>query len=193
MFHTVVGHYLGCGWSVEQILQHLRQFPDGIGGRYLSEGRLSREIARSASKYTAGALPLFDGWATAFEAKVDRRRSRRRSSQDRLSRRIRTTIRSSTMISTSRGAAAGSEAAAACIAHGDPDPRPLKSWLIKRLMPAVGHGLLAASGAPARPSSCLISRRALGTGQPFLGHVVKRQMRRAADRGRRRRRGAAAA
>ena len=27
--------------------------------------------------------------------------------------------------------------------HGDTDPRPLKAWLIKRLMPAVGHGLLS--------------------------------------------------
>ncbi|MHC2161537.1 hypothetical protein ACVL5V_003958 [Bradyrhizobium ottawaense] len=27
--------------------------------------------------------------------------------------------------------------------HGDADPRPLKAWLIKRLMPAVGHGLLS--------------------------------------------------
>ena len=39
-FHMVVGHYLGCGWSVEQIDEHLRQFPDGIAGRYLGEGRL---------------------------------------------------------------------------------------------------------------------------------------------------------
>ena len=61
-FHMVVGHYLGCGWSVEQIYEHLRQFPDGIAGRYLGEGRLSREIARSASKYTDRALPLLDGW-----------------------------------------------------------------------------------------------------------------------------------
>ena len=62
MFHMVVGHYLGCGWSVEQIDEHLRQFPDGIAGRYLGEGRLSREIARSAGKYNDRALPLFDGW-----------------------------------------------------------------------------------------------------------------------------------
>ena len=62
MFHMVVGHYLGCGWSVEQIDEHLQQFPDGIAGRYLGEGRLSREIARSASKYNDRALPLLDGW-----------------------------------------------------------------------------------------------------------------------------------
>jgi hypothetical protein len=56
-----VGHYLGCGWSVEQIDEHLRQYPDGVAGRYLAEGRLAREIARSAGKYTDRALPLFDG------------------------------------------------------------------------------------------------------------------------------------
>ena len=50
-FHMVVGHYLGCGWSVERIYEHLQQFPDGIAGRYIGEGRLSGEIARSASKY----------------------------------------------------------------------------------------------------------------------------------------------
>ena len=62
MFHAIVGHYLGCGWSVEQICEHLRQFPDGIADRYLGEGRLSREISRSASKYTDRKLPLFDSW-----------------------------------------------------------------------------------------------------------------------------------
>ena len=55
MFHTVVGHYLGCGWSVEQIDEHLRQFPDGIAGRYFGEGRLFREISRSAGKYNGRA------------------------------------------------------------------------------------------------------------------------------------------
>ena len=71
-FHTIVGHYLGVGWGAEQIFAHLQQFPDGIGGRYLSEGRLSGEIARSANKYAAGALPLSDvnGWANGFEAKA---------------------------------------------------------------------------------------------------------------------------
>ena len=59
-FHMIVGHYLGCGWSVEQIDEHLRQFPDGIAGRYLGEGRLSREISRSASKYNDRALPLLE-------------------------------------------------------------------------------------------------------------------------------------
>ena len=61
MFHMVVGHYLGCGWSVEQIDEHLRQYPDGVAGRYFAEGRLSREISRSASKYLDRTLPQLDG------------------------------------------------------------------------------------------------------------------------------------
>ena len=32
-FHMVVGHFVGCGWTVEQINEHLQQFTDGIGGR----------------------------------------------------------------------------------------------------------------------------------------------------------------
>ena len=51
VFHAIVGHYLGCGYSVEQIFEHLQQFPDGIGARYIAEDRLATEIARSASKY----------------------------------------------------------------------------------------------------------------------------------------------
>jgi hypothetical protein len=34
LFHTIVGHYIGCGWNDEQILRHIQQFPNGIGGRF---------------------------------------------------------------------------------------------------------------------------------------------------------------
>jgi hypothetical protein len=65
LFHTIVGHYVGCGWGIEQILAHLQEFPDGIGARYLREDRLHKEIARSVSKYAGvNVLPLFDTWNT---------------------------------------------------------------------------------------------------------------------------------
>ena len=72
MFHTVVGHYLGCGWSAEQICEHLQQFPDGIGGRYLSEGRLARRDRQERQQVQRRALPLLNGWMapTAAEAKA---------------------------------------------------------------------------------------------------------------------------
>ena len=33
LFHAVVGHFVGCGWDVARIQEHLQQFPGGIGGR----------------------------------------------------------------------------------------------------------------------------------------------------------------
>src|SRR5262249_44138219 len=62
VFHQIIGHYVGCGWQVDRILQHLQQYPDGIGSRYLAEDRLRQEIDRSAGKYAKAELPLFDSW-----------------------------------------------------------------------------------------------------------------------------------
>ena len=59
VFHSVVGHYVGCGWQVDRILEHISRYPDGIGGRYIAEDRLRREIERSAGKYSKPIeLPL---------------------------------------------------------------------------------------------------------------------------------------
>src|SRR5262249_40199411 len=60
-------------------------------------------------------------------------------------------------------------------AHGDPDPRPIKVWLIKNLIPAVGHGLLSGQWGTGKTFVVFDLAAALGTGQPFLGHTVKRQ------------------
>ena len=79
VFHAIVGHYLGCGWSAEQISEHLQQFPDGIGSRYLREDRLRNEIARSAGKYARPELPLSDnaGWVNGWAAKAPQPESER--------------------------------------------------------------------------------------------------------------------
>ena len=61
-FHAVVGHYIGCGWSVERIHEHLQQFPDGIAGRYIGEGRLSARDRPQRQQVPGRALPLLDGW-----------------------------------------------------------------------------------------------------------------------------------
>ena len=62
VFHAIVGHYVGCGWNVDRILEHLQEHPQGIGSRYLAEDRLRCEIERSAQKFAKTELPLFDGW-----------------------------------------------------------------------------------------------------------------------------------
>ena len=59
VFHTLVGHYVGCTWPVERIYEHLQQFPRGIGEKYISEGRLALEVSRSFRKWAQ--LPLLAG------------------------------------------------------------------------------------------------------------------------------------
>jgi hypothetical protein len=71
VFHSIVGHYLGCGWSTDQIHEHFAQFPEGVAGRYLHEERLAGEIARSAGKYAAQELPQTNGgWVNGQETKA---------------------------------------------------------------------------------------------------------------------------
>ena len=40
VFHAIIGHLSGCGWDAERIFEHVGQFPDGIGAKYIAEGRL---------------------------------------------------------------------------------------------------------------------------------------------------------
>src|SRR6516225_6140355 len=60
-------------------------------------------------------------------------------------------------------------------AHGDPDPRPLKSWLVKHLIPVCGHGLLSGQWGAGKTFVVFDLFAALATGQPFVGHAIKRQ------------------
>jgi AAA domain len=164
LFHTVVGHYVGCGWNAEQILQHLHKFPDGIGGRYLSEGRLSGEIARSVSTY-GGAAPLFNnGWANDFEAKAPQPPAPDPELED-----------EDEDSELEDDEPRQDPKLPVLFAHGDADPRPLKNWLIKHLIPACGHGLLSGQWGAGKTFVVFDIAAALATCQPFLGHAVKRQ------------------
>jgi hypothetical protein len=58
---------------------------------------------------------------------------------------------------------------------GDADTRPLKEWAIKRLMPAIGHGVLAGQWGTYKTFTIFELAACLMTGQPFLGYPVKRQ------------------
>jgi hypothetical protein len=58
-------------------------------------------------------------------------------------------------------------------AHGDADSRPLKNWLIKRLLPAVGHG--SGQWGAGKTFIAFDLAAALATGQPFIGHAIKRR------------------
>jgi hypothetical protein len=191
-FHAIIGHYLGVGWDADQILNHLGQFPNGIGERYLSEGRLSAEIARSAAKYT-GTLPQLDvdAWrAKAPQAGVAWNGHGNGAAAH--------TVQGDPELDDPELKDPELEDAELedpeleddpelddeepespdlppLYAHGDPDPRPLKSWLVKHLIPAVGHGLLSGQWGAGKTFTALDLIGAAITGQLWLGHVIKRQ------------------
>jgi AAA domain len=181
VFHTVVGHFLGCGWSPEQIFDLLQQYPNGIGDRYLSQGRLSREIVRSASKYGRADLALFDangGWAgNGWDAKArpQPEPEEQPDEQNDPDPELEDDDLGDDDLDGDEEEPEHDPRLPRLHTHHEPDSRPLKSWLIKGLMPAVGHGLMSGQWGAGKTFALFDLAAALGTGQPFLGHVVKRQ------------------
>jgi hypothetical protein len=173
LFHTVIGHYVGCGWDTEQILQHIQQFPGGICGRYLSEGRLSAEIARSASKYSAAPVLFSNG----FEVKAPQPEPEAPPAApdpelEDADPELEDDLDDPEL---DEDEPQSDPKLPPLHAHGDADPRPLKSWLIKHLIPACGHGLLSGQWGAGKTFVVFDLAAALATCQPFLGHAVKRQ------------------
>jgi AAA domain len=187
VFHTIVGHYVGCGWQLERILEHLQQYPDGIGNRYIREERLSQEVHRSAGKYAKAEpeLPLSggnNGW-TAREMPVPEAPAQGKAppfdadpeldepdpepdpdiedEDDDLDEGLDEPEQYPNL--------------PRLYGHGDVDDRPLKSWLIKHLIPQVGHGLMSGQWGAGKTFAFFDLAASLNTGQPWLGHVVKRQ------------------
>jgi AAA domain len=185
VFHAIIGHYVGCGWGAEQILEHLQQFPDGIGSRYLREDRLRREIVRSARKYAKAELPLFDngGWVNGWEAKAPQPEVLAQDEPE-LPQQEQQSPEPEDDPQLDDGLDEGDlddkppqqdPQLPPLYAHGDADTRPLKSWAVKHLIPACGHGLLGGQWGAGKTFVAFDLAAALGTGQPFLGHAVKRQ------------------
>jgi hypothetical protein len=190
VFHSIVGHYVGCGWSVEQITGYLKQFPDGISGRYLREDRLHKEITRSVGKYTARALPLVhtDGLINDCQVKApqpeisDQQRpgsspaakvepEPTHDPEEHLDDELDDDLDEDLDEVPQRQ----DPKLPQLFAHGDPDPRPLQNWLVKALIPKCGHGLLSGQWGTGKTFVVFDLAAALATGQQFVGHSIKRQ------------------
>jgi hypothetical protein len=201
-FHVVVGHYLGCNWSVGQIYEHLQQFPDGIADKYIREGRLLGEIERSARKHAERTLPVSSGWEAPepkpvppapdppppvsaeddigdegepapdpanepepgppdSELEDDDPPELDEDLDDEDPELDDEPLQRDLKLPPSYG-------------QGDPNPWP-KNWLIKHLMVTVGHGVLSGQWGAGKTFVGFDLVVALVTGQPFLGHPIKRR------------------
>lgn len=174
VFHTIVGHYVGCGWDVERIVEHLQQFPQGIGERYLAENRLGGEVARSFHKFDTPEVPLnSSGWAGDPQPELDLKWPEPESDSPELEQDD-PDPELDDDLDDNEGRKQDPNLPP-LHAHGERDSRPLKSWLIKGLIPQVGHGLLSGQWGAGKTFVLFDLAAALGTGQPFLGHMVKRR------------------
>jgi hypothetical protein len=175
VFHAIIGHYVGCGWQVDRILEHLQQYPDGIGGRYLAEDRLRREIERSTGKYAKSELPLFEAKAPPEPEPSKPNEPEPDQADDDLDDDLGAGTDELDDDELREETGSQDPNLPQLHAHGDPDPRPLKAWLIKHLIPRVGHGLMSGQWGAGKTFAFFDLAASLSTGQPWLGHVVKRQ------------------
>jgi hypothetical protein len=147
LFHAIVGHYWACGWSREQIAEHLEQYPGGISDRYQAEGRLGTEIDRSLEKWEARQQQFKIGdWSSGV---ID--------------------------VSELDEEPTPPLQLPQMYCHGDPDPRPLTSWLVKRLLASVSYGILSGQWGTGKTFLVFELSACLMTGQPFIGHIIKQQ------------------
>jgi hypothetical protein len=184
LFHAIVGHYRACGWTAEQIFTHLEQHPDGIGDRYISEGRLSSEIARSFGKWEERSKGVFktedwtNGWSpsappeTAAEPVLEPYPEPEPAPDPQ---EPEPAPEPEPETSPSEPEPGPRPDLPPMFCHGDPDPRPISSWLVKGLLPAVSFGLLSGQWGTGKTFLVFELSACLMTGQPFIGRRIKRQ------------------
>src|SRR6516162_5960680 len=190
--HTIVGHYLGVGWDLEKIFEHIQQFPGWIGGRYLSEDRLHGEIARSAGKYGAVELPWSgkSEWADGGGHQTKATPAPQpqpvqppplpppsppsEPKDPELDEDDDDELDEDDDADLDEDEPEQSELPPLYV-HGSPDPRPATTWLVKHVLPACGHGLLSGQWGTAKTFTAIDLAVAVATGQPFLGRIIKRQ------------------
>jgi hypothetical protein len=231
LFHSIVGHYVGCGWTIEQITDLLSKYPDnGIGNRYIAENRLAGEVERSAERFGIQNNPLGGmAWSNGFEPKA-KPESKPASDPQPGPDSKPDLVTQADLDAINAGLAREGHAPPITISlaakpassypdpvpdsdpvpnpdpkpdpgadfdpdadldpddellendelpqlfiYGDPDPRPLRPWAIKGLMPACGHGLLSGQWRTFKTFMAIHIGGMMMTGQPFIDYVVKRQ------------------
>jgi AAA domain len=180
MFHAIVGHYVGCGWDVDRIFEHLQEHPQGIGSRYLAQDRLRREVERSAGKYAKQPeLPWAGEWNAGWEAKAPQPEPEEQQQDDPELDAPDQDEKLDDDLEEDEELDEKPEQDHPDLPplhmHGEADDRALKRWLIKKLIPEIGHGMLGGQWGVGKTFELFDLAACLMTGQPFLNHTVKRQ------------------
>jgi hypothetical protein len=153
LFHTAVGHYLGCDWSCDRIVALFEQHPGGIAERYIAEDRLAQEVERSWIKYGRPEPAVEDelpGGEEEQELPGAEEEIGEQPSQV-------------------------EDDLPPLFVCGEPGQMINTKWLIKGLIPETGVGLLSGQWGTFKTFSALELARSAMTMQPYCGRRVKRQ------------------
>jgi hypothetical protein len=181
LFHAIIGHYQALGWNSAQIAEHLEQYPGGVGGRYLAEGRLRQEIGRCLDKWTARRKAQqfsTSTWANCWQPEQQTappEPDETKAEQAQAEPAAEELDHESQELPEADPEEAPGLPLPPMYCHGDPDPRPLTSWLVKNLLASVSYGVLAGQWGSGKTFIVFELSACLMTGQPFVGHVIKRQ------------------
>jgi hypothetical protein len=175
VFHAIVGHYVGCGWQVDRILEHLQQHPQGIGERYIAEDRLLREIERSAKKYKRDELPGSSTWSEEVKAppKLEPKPEPEKEQPNDIEDDDLDEDEADDFGDDEEPPPRNDPQLPKLYAPGDVEA--VRKWLIKGLVPEVGHGLLSGQWGSGKTFMFFHLAGSAMSGQPFLNYTVKRQ------------------
>jgi hypothetical protein len=202
VFHQIVGHFFGCGWTAEEIVAELEQYPQGIGNRYIAEQRLATEVERSVSKYQELPIAPAEVWTGGWKPEESKQQEQPEldpgqdtdleqphpqaqpaveepdsgQAQPALDEYAWLELEEQQLLQEEPEESLEPEPAMPPMyCHGDPDPRPVRRWAIKKLMPACGHGLLSGQWGTYKSFMALELAAALMTCQPFIDRIIERQ------------------
>jgi len=165
VFHTIVGHYIGVGWDVDRIFEHLQEHSQGIGGRYIA--RLRREIERSAKKFEKAELPLFE-----VKAPEPKQEPPKQEEPEPADPELDDDLDDNEDLDEE---APERDSNLPPLRRLGDRTGPPKEWLLKGLAPKVGTGLLGGRRGAGKTFVAIDFAGSVMTGRPFLDHMVKRQ------------------
>ena len=154
VFHSVSATTSASAGAKSRSVEELEQHPNGIAERYISQGRLAREVERSVRKFTSQVPQIKAQKAPKAKRTKVSRKTRKAPAEpvepeDELPR---------------------------LYAHGDTDLGPVTSWLIKHMLPEQGVGMLSGQWGSFKTFIAFDLALAVATGQPFiLSHRIKRR------------------
>ena len=161
-FHSCVGHLYRIWGSLDRIKEEMERHPAGIADKFIGQGRLVKEIARSAKAFRPELAAHIEAWKEAQEDLKPKRTKPPRKIKK-------------APVEPAEEPEEAEEQLPRLFRYGDPDLKRDIPWLIKEIIPEQGIGLLVGQWGSFKSFVSLDLAFAVGLAEKFLGHHIKRR------------------